>query len=67
MARPTYCQRDLEGRKCMKRIDFVNPLDWCAECRESLPVWPAGTLAQVSETETGLVGDGVIEVNVHVN
>ena len=40
MATVNYCRREIGGKFCMKPITQVNALDWCASCRERLPLWP---------------------------
>jgi len=56
---PTYCRRTTEQadgteRICNKRIDRVNAMNWCAECRkEHLPFWPAGDPEPAPPTKSG--------------
>ncbi len=42
MADIKYCRREIvEGSPCMKKITTPNALNWCADCRARLPLWPA--------------------------
>lgn len=66
------CRRDLaeigEARRyCAKPIDDTtrsrNPLEWCADCRARLPIWPTGE--QPAPAPECVEGDGEAAAHLH--
>lgn len=62
MSAPTCCRRETCKTPGGARIDKANPLNWCPDCRRSLPFWPtdADESRAVAVRTEPAIGDAVL-------